>query len=309
MEKWTAESIPDQSGRVAIVTGANSGLGYHTALELARKNATVVMACRNLNKGRGALDDLKQELPDAQVELMKLDLADLRSVHEFADKFRASYDRLDLLINNAGIMAIGRQETADGFEMQFGINHLGHFALTGLVIDMLTSTPNSRVITVSSGAHRGGEINFDDLMHEKDYSRWGAYSQTKLANVLFAFELNRRLRAAGASTISVAAHPGYAATNLQSIDDWAVVKVILKVTNAVMAQSAEKGALPQLYAAAAPDVSGGDFYGPHFMQMRGYPVKEQASEAAYDVAAAEKLWDVSEKLTGVSYKIGAAAVA
>lgn len=308
MEKWTAENITDQSGRVAIVTGANSGLGYYTALELARKNATVIMACRNLNKGRGALDDLKQEVPDADVELMKLDLADLRSVREFADNFRAQYDRLDLLINNAGVMAIGQQETEDGFEMQFGINHLGHFALTGLLIDMLTNTPNSRVVTVSSGAHRNGVIKFDDLMHEQDYSRWGVYSQSKLANLLFAFELNRRLKGAGASTISVAAHPGYAATNLQSIDDWAVAKAILKVTNAVMAQSAEKGALPQLYAAVAPDVSGGDFYGPHFMQMRGYPVKEEASEAAYDIAAAEKLWEVSERLTGVRYRIGAAAV-
>ncbi len=305
MARWTTKDIPDQSGRVVIVTGANSGLGYETSLALAEKNATVIMACRNMSKGQDALNQVKAKVPHATVELMQLDLGSLASVNVFAETYRANYDRLDLLINNAGIMGIPRGETADGFEIQFGVNHLGHFALTGLLIDLIIQTPNSRVVSVSSSANFFGTMNFDDLMGEQSYTRYGAYSQSKLANILFANELQKRLEEAGVNTISLSAHPGYSSTNLQSTSTAhsgaLIERILYPVLGRVMAQSQAQGALPQLYAAVSPDANGCDFIGPHFMNMRGYPKKVRAKADAYDEEIAKRLWEASEKLTGITY--------
>lgn len=299
-EKWTADQMPDQSGRVAIVTGANSGIGYEAARQLARHGATVIMACRNPERGEAAVAAIEGEGPAGSVALMTLDLADLSSVRAFAEAFHQRYDRLDLLINNAGVMMPPeRWETKDGFEIQFGVNHLGHFALTGLLLDRLLETPRSRVVTVSSSVARLGEMNFDDLQGEQSYSGRGAYSQSKLANLLFTFELQRRLAAAGAETLAVAAHPGYTATDLQRHSR------LFRVLNPLVAQKPDKGALPTLYAAVGEDVQGGDYYGPDgFQEMRGHPVKVTAPDSAYDEAAAARLWAVSEELTGVRFEIG-----
>jgi len=296
---WTAENIPDLTGKIAIVTGANSGIGYEMARALARKEATVILACRNKDKGEAAVRQIDQEYPEAKAELMQLDLSDLASVRRFADEFASHYDRLDILINNAGIMAIPFEKTADGFELQFGTNHLGHFALTGLLLDLIIRTPQARVITVSSGGHRFGEIDFDNLNGEKDYNRGGAYAQSKLANLLFTYELQRRLEGAGVDTIAVTAHPGWTATNLQA--HWRMVRVL----NPFIAQKPKMGALPTLYAATAPDVKGGDYYGPRgWQELRGYPTKVRSSASSYDTAVAAKLWTVSEELTGVRYQMG-----
>lgn len=304
--QWTTADMPDLTGKVAIVTGANSGLGYETALALAQKNARVVMACRNQEKGERARAQIAEQAPEAALDLRRLDLADLSSVRAFAGAVRADYDRLDMLINNAGVMALPYRETADGFEMQFGTNHLGHFALTGLLLDLLLATPEARVVTVSSLVHRRGRLNFDDLQSQKQYSKWGAYGQSKLANLLFAYELQRRLTAVSADTISVAAHPGYAATQLQeagpNMEGSTLQRQIMDLANKLFAQSAAMGALPTLYAATAPEVRGGEFYGPDgFGGARGYPVCTDSSPRSHDVAAAIKLWQVSEELTGVTY--------
>lgn len=306
MSRWNANTMPDQIGRTIIVTGANSGLGYESALALARKGAHVVMTSRNVDKGEAARQAILREVPDANVEVATLDLANLESVGAFATAFTQNNDHLHVLMNNAGVMAIPYRETADGFEMQFGTNHLGHFALTGLLMDKLLATPNSRVVTVSSGYHHRGTINFDDLHGQQSYSKWVAYSQSKLANLLFTFELQRKLDAIGSSTISVGAHPGYAATNLQHtgprMEGSGVQQAIMTVANTLFAQSAAMGALPQLYAATAPDVVGGQYYGPlGFMEMRGYPGENNVSEAAQDRAVAARLWSESVKLTGVDY--------
>jgi NAD(P)-dependent dehydrogenase (short-subunit alcohol dehydrogenase family) len=300
MPKWTAADIPDQGGRTAVVTGANSGLGLHTTLELARKGARVVMACRNLDKGRAAEKRIRSEVPKADLELRALDLADLASVRAFADGLPDPC--IDLLVNNAGVMALPRRETADGFEMHIGTNHLGHFALTGLLLDRLRAAPAARVVTVSSGAHRIGRMNFDDLQTRKRYFRWTAYGQSKLANLLFAFELQRRAAAAGLELRSMAAHPGYAATDLQSHSAFFLERLFMKVSNAVVAQSDAMGALPSLYAATEPDLPGGTFAGPDGLaEQRGHPHVVSPSGAAQDEVAARRLWDVSEELTGVRY--------
>jgi NAD(P)-dependent dehydrogenase (short-subunit alcohol dehydrogenase family) len=292
---WTAKDIPDQSGKVAIVTGANSGIGYDTARELAKKNATVIMACRNTEKGEAAARLIINDYPQAMVIVKQLDLSDLESVRRFAENFRAGYDHLDMLINNAGVMAIPYGKTADGFERQFGTNHLGHFALTGLLLDPLLNTGNSRVVTVSSTGHRAGRINFEDLNCEESYSKWIAYAQSKLANLLFAYELQRRLDAVGSTAISVAAHPGYTATNLQS-------GTFFKFLNPIFGQEQEMGALPTLYAATSPDVNGGDYIGPDgFMEQRGYPKKVRSNGSSHNEANARKLWQVSEEMTGVRF--------
>ncbi|NKQ36641.1 MAG: SDR family oxidoreductase [Chloroflexi bacterium] len=305
-KKWTADDMPDQAGKVIVVTGANSGLGYETSLALARKGAHVVLACRNMEKGETAVTQICRQLPDASLELMPLDLADLASIRRFAGEFQANHDRLDVLINNAGIMAIPYRQTADGFETQFGVNHLGHFALTGRLIGLLRQTDNSRVVTVSSNMHRRGKIDFANLNGEQDYSKWGAYGASKLANLLFAYELQRRLAAAGSKTISAAAHPGYAATDLQAKTGSRLQTMVMRFSNAVFAQSAAMGALPTLYAATMPDVQGGDYYGPGGMgEMRGHPVKAQSNGISHDGETAVKLWQVSEELTGVTYLDGA----
>lgn len=301
-EKWTAADIPDQTGRRAVVTGANSGLGLISATELARAGAEVVLACRNPEKGRRAIAAITAVAPAAKVELEELDLASLDSVRAFAERFSASHDGLDVLINNAGVMASPLRRTADGFELQFGTNHLGHFALTGLLLGSLEGREDARVVTLSSNAHRFGRIRFDDLGAERGYRRWRAYCQAKIANLLFALELQRRLRAAGAATKSLAAHPGYADTNLQSAAPPALDRAFFAITNRVLAQSAEMGALSQLYAATQPGLQGGLYIGPDgFDEHRGHPKIVTPVKAARDEAVAARLWAVSEELTGVAY--------
>jgi NAD(P)-dependent dehydrogenase (short-subunit alcohol dehydrogenase family) len=303
-DKWTARDIPDQTGRVAVVTGANSGLGVATARELARAGATVVLACRNQEKGERALSDMRAGVPDATLELSALDLGDLASVRAFAEGFSAGHERLDLLVNNAGVMAPPRRLTKDGFESQIGTNHLGHFALTGLLLGKLLAAPAPRVVTLSSGAHRIGRINFDNLQGERRYNNWLAYGQSKLANLMFCFALQRRATAAGSELRSLAAHPGYAATNLQFAGPARFYeKAFMAVTNTVIAQSADMGALPTLYAATAPDLPGATFVGPDgFMEQRGHPKVVGAAGRAYDEDAQDRLWEVSEELTGVHYE-------
>lgn len=304
--QWTAAQIPNLQGRVAVVTGANSGIGLETARELARKGATVVMATRNAEKTELAWRQILADVPGAALVKLRLDLADLASVRAFAEEVQARYALLHLLINNAGVMAIPRRTSADGFEMHFAANHLGHFALTGLLLAPLVGTPGARVVTVSSHMHRTGAIPFDDLQAERRYRRWGSYANSKLANLLFAFELQRRLAAGGAPAISVAAHPGYAATNLQHVgpqmDRSAVQRLITAVMNPLFAQSAAMGSLPTLYAATAPEVQGGDYIGPaKLMGTRGHPVKVRAGAHAYDIATSQRLWAMSEDLTNIHY--------
>jgi NAD(P)-dependent dehydrogenase (short-subunit alcohol dehydrogenase family) len=295
---WTAENIPDLTGKVAIVTGANSGIGFEMAQALARKQAGVILACRNKDKGEAAVRQIRQEHSSSQTELMLLDLSDLAAVRRFAAEFSQHYQRLDLLINNAGIMATPFGKTADGFELQFGTNHLGHFALTGLLLNLILHTPQARIVTVSSGGHRFGQIGFANLNAEKGYNRQRAYAQSKLANLLFNYELHRRLERNGVDTLAVAAHPGWTATNLQV--HWRLVRIL----NPVLSQTPQMGALPALYAATAPDVRGGEYYGPRgWLELRGYPAKVKSSNRSHDVAVAARLWAVSEELTGVRYPI------
>lgn len=302
MSGWNAHDIPDQSGRVAVVTGANSGLGYVTARELARKGARVVLACRSEARGAAARERMVAEVPGARAELRLLDLGDLGSVREFAAAF--PYDRLDLLVNNAGVMALPYGTTADGFETQFGVNHLGHFALTGLLLPALLGTPGARVVTVSSPVHALANIDIDDLNSERRYRRWIAYARSKTANLLFTHELARRLAAQG-SPVVAAAHPGYADTNLQAAGprmsgrragEW-----LMRVGNRVFAQSAEAGALPTLYAATAPDVRPDSFTGPSFAGWRGAPAPSWRAPWTLDDRAGTRLWEESERLTGVTY--------
>jgi NAD(P)-dependent dehydrogenase (short-subunit alcohol dehydrogenase family) len=295
---WTTDNIPDQSGKIVIVTGANSGIGYGAARALVHKGATVIMACRSLEKGEAAVAQIIKEDPRGQVILRQLDLADLNSVRAFAKDILAEFDRLDILINNAGVMATPYRKTTDGFEMQFGTNHLGHFTLTGLLIDLLKATPNSRVVTVSSYAHFFGRINFGDLNSENFYQKWLSYGQSKLANVLFGYELQRRADRNGANPISIVAHPGYAATNLQH------TTTLFSMLNPILAQSQEMGALPTLYAATSPEIRGGEFIGPDgFLGQRGYPHKASSSRASHDQDTAQRLWEISEQLTGIQFDI------
>jgi len=296
-QKWTTNNIPDLTGKVIIVTGANSGIGFEAAKEFARKGTRVVLACRDAKKAEAAAKQIHGEYPDATLEIMALDLSDLSSVRAFATNFISRYSSLDILCNNAGVMALPQRfETADGFEMQFGTNHLGHFALTGLLLDVLLSTPNARVVTVSSGAHRFGKVEFDNLNAERVYKKWNAYGLSKLANLLFTYELQRRLERAGKDVIAVAAHPGYTATNLQTHSG------LFSFLNNFLAQKQEMGALPTLYAATSPDMHGGDYIGPDgLMEQRGYPKKVQSNDASHDEEVAQKLWQVSEELTGVQF--------
>jgi NAD(P)-dependent dehydrogenase (short-subunit alcohol dehydrogenase family) len=297
--KWTAADMPDQGGRRVVVTGANSGLGSATTRELARAGASVVIACRNVAKGEETASGMPGE-----VEVRELDLADLSSVRAFAEAFAADHEQLDLLINNAGVMAPPRRLTKDGFESQFGTNHLGHFALTRLLLAPLLAAPAPRVVTVSAGLHRIGTIRFDDLQGEHGYNNWRWYGQSKLANLMFCFELQRRARAAGVTLLSLAAHPGYAATNLQFAGPAAwYARAAMTVSNRVIAQSAEMGALPALYAATYPDLPGGSFVGPDgLLEGRGHPRTVTAAGKAYDQQAWRRLWEVSEELTGVRYE-------
>lgn len=304
MARWSAADIPPLDGRTAIVTGANSGLGYEVALELARHGAHVTMVVRDATRGGGALDRLQAEVPDARATLAIADLADLSSVRAFAEEWLAGGTPVDVLVNNAGVMALPRQTTVDGFERQFATNHLGHFALTGLLLAALRA--DARVVAVSSGVAQVGRIDFDDLQGERRYWRWGAYAQSKLANLLFAFELDRRAAAAGRALVSAAAHPGFAATNLQAASsrqdqhDWRAEAAAFSAR--LFGQSAAAGALPLLYAASAPDVHGGDYYGPGGpWGMWGPPTIVTPPRHALDTEVAARLWTVSERLTGVAF--------
>ena len=304
MSTWRTEDIPDQSGRTAVVTGANSGLGLATTRELARRGARVIMACRSTDKGESAASDIRRQAPEAKLDVRPLDLGSLESIQAFANDFGLEAGRLDLLINNAGIMMTPQQTTHDGFELQLGTNHLGHFALTGLLLDTVQSAEAGRVVTVSSIEHKSGHIEFGDLQSEDGYAPRKAYRQSKLANAIFGVELDRRLRAAGSSAISVLAHPGYSDTNLQTTGPTGPMKAILKVGNKLLAQDADTGALPTLYAATAPGVEGGDFYGPDgFKEMRGNPTHVDVIPEARDPGVASRLWDISEELTGIRYPL------
>lgn len=310
--RWSARDMPDLTGRTAVVTGANSGIGFHTARELAAHGADVTLAVRNATKGTEALERILATVPTATVSVGSLDLADLASVRGFADAWSLAHpDGLDLLINNAGVMAIPRRTTADGFEMQFGTNHLGHFALTGLLLPALIARPRSRVVTVSSGAHRFGRMDFDDLMGQRRYQRWRAYGQSKLANLLFTSELQRRLDLNAIPMLALAAHPGYAATNLQNVgpemDGRSWMTKVMGSANGVLAQSAEMGALPTLFAATVPGLPGDSYVGPDgFLEQRGHPRLVDRSRAASVGSDARRLWSVSEDLTGVHYPLDAA---
>ena len=308
--KWSVSDIGDQSGRVAVVTGANTGIGYHTAAALAGRGAHVVLAVRNLEKGNEALARIvaaSPKAPKADVTLQELDLSSLDSVRRAAKSLRSAYPRIDLLINNAGVMWTPKQVTEDGFEMQFGTNHLGHFALTGLLLDHLLGVRGSRVVTVSSMGHRlRASIHFDDLQWERSYDRIGAYGQSKLANLLFTYELQRRLSAredANQSTIAVAAHPGGSNTELAR-NLPGIFKPAVAVLGPVLFQSAEMGALPTLRAATDPDVEGAQYYGPDGLgEQRGHPKLVSSSAQSHDQDLQRRLWEVSEQLTGVSFPV------
>jgi NAD(P)-dependent dehydrogenase (short-subunit alcohol dehydrogenase family) len=303
MSKWTTADIPDQTGRTAVITGANTGLGYETAAALAAKGAQVVLAVRNLDKGKDAADRIAQATPGANVTLQELDLTSLESVRAAAEQLRSNHDEIDLLINNAGVMMTPRSTTKDGFELQFGTNHLGHFAFTGLLLDRVLAVPGSRVVTVSSMGHRFARgIQFDDLQWERSYSRIGAYGQAKLANLMFTYELQRRLT--GTNTVATAAHPGSSNTELAR-NVPLVVRGAFAAIGPLMAQSPAMGALPTLRAATDPGVVGGQYFGPDgFGQQRGYPKVVGSTRASHDADAQRRLWAVSEELTQVVFPVG-----
>lgn len=296
-QQWTAKDIPDQHGRVVVITGANSGIGLETARELAGKGATVVMACRNMEKAQQAAADIYQTYPEAQLSLHHLDLDDLTTIDPFISGIQAIYPVVNVLINNAGVMVPPLGKTKQGFERQFGVNHLGHFVLTKKMLPMLCKTPGARIVIVSSNAHRMGKMDFDNLNAEKSYKKWPAYAQSKLANLLFMRELNKRLPHMGCDVIAVAAHPGTTRTNLSN--NMASMSARLF---SMMSQEQAMGALPTLYAATMPEVKANDYFGPRgFMEITGYPKKVDMTGAAKDEAAAKRLWDASEALTGTTY--------
>jgi NAD(P)-dependent dehydrogenase (short-subunit alcohol dehydrogenase family) len=304
MERWTADRIADQTGRTFVVTGANSGLGFETARQLAAHGGRVVLTARTDAKGADAVSRIKAAHPGANAEYRLLDLADSDSVRRFAEGLADDGIAVDVLVNNAGVMMPPRRLTAAGFESQFATNHLGHFALSGLLIDTIARGRDPRVVTVSSTMHKRGSIHFDDLTGERSYSPAGYYSQSKFANVLFGLELDRRLRAVGSPVRSILAHPGYSDTNLQSSGPTGLSKQMMRLGNLLLAQRVEMGALGQLYAATDPEAQSGKFYGPKgFGENRGHPVEVQPIEAAKNIETARRLWTLSEELTGVVWKI------
>ncbi len=302
--KWTAADVPDQTGRVAVVTGANAGLGLETAAVLAERGARVVVAVRDLGKGEAAVGEIRRRTSNADVALQQLDLSSLASVRTAADELRAAYPRIDLLINNAGVMYPPKQTTADGFELQFGTNHLGHFALTGLVLDHLLQVEGSRVVTVASIAHNiQAGIHFDDLQWERSYNRVAAYGQSKLANLMFTYELQRRLAAKQAPTIAVAAHPGISNTELMRHIPGSGLPGFSALAGLVT-NSPAVGALATLRAATDPEVRGGQYYGPSgFRELVGHPVLVQSNRQSHDTDVQQRLWSVSEELTGVKFPV------
>ena len=303
--KWTVQQIPSQTGKTALVTGANSGIGYQAALALARHGAHVLLLCRNVAKGQAALERLHREAPRAAAELVEVDMASLASIRSFAAAFARREIPLDLLINNAGVMALPKREvTADGFERQFGTNHLGHFALTGLLMPQLLSAPAPRVVTVASLAHRNGKIDFDNLQSQRGYKPLAAYGESKLANILFARELDQRARAAHSRLLSLAVHPGISMTNI--LENGPGTRnfraIVLRILGPIMVQPDAAGALPTLYAATSPDANGGDYIGPDgFQEFKGSPVVVQPRSQALDEVVGKRLWTASEELTGVVY--------
>jgi NAD(P)-dependent dehydrogenase (short-subunit alcohol dehydrogenase family) len=301
---WTTDDIPDLTGKVIIVTGANVGLGYESAKEFSRKGSHTIMACRSMEKGNAALARIKKEIPNARAEVMHLDLASLKSVHRFVDEFKSKHSSLDVLLNNAGIMMVPHWKTEDGFEKQFGVNHLGHFALTGLLIELILKTQKARVVNVSSTAHRFGKMDWNNLMYENNgYGRMRAYGRSKLANILFTNELQRRFERAGVNCISVAVHPGIADTELgRYIEDrlsWKFLSLFFRSHSAAM------GALPQIRASADPNVKGGEYYGPVRSSGRVvHPVLVKSSKRSHNMEDARRLWHESERLTGVKWLSG-----
>ncbi|MGB0864326.1 MAG: oxidoreductase [Saprospiraceae bacterium] len=301
---WTKNDISGQEGKVAIITGGNSGLGYASALALAEKGVTVVIACRNTQKGNIAYNNIKLNFPKSNVEMIKLDLAKRSSIEEFAKTFQRKYKKLHILMNNAGVMATPQQKTKDGYEYQFGINHLGHFILTGLLLPILQNTPESRIINLASLAAQNGKIYFEDIMHNKKYSPFRMYAQTKLAVLLFSLELNKRLFAAGSHVKSIAVHPGGSQTNL---GEGAKLNPIFRMMfsgflSKFVMQPAKQGALPQLYAATSPDAESGKYYGPDgWREIKGYPKLLKLPASAQDEEVWKKLWEVSEDLTGMKF--------
>jgi NAD(P)-dependent dehydrogenase (short-subunit alcohol dehydrogenase family) len=298
-EKWTTDNIGDQSGRVAIVTGSSSGIGYEAARVLANKNAEVIIAVRNQQKGNKAVEKIKSQNQKANIKVLLLDLASLKSIIKFTDEFKQHYSRLDLLINNAGVMIPPYSKTEDGFELQFGTNHLGHFALTAQLMELIIKTENSRIINVSSGAHKYGNINFDDLNWEKrKYKSWTAYGDSKIANLYFTYELRDRLSKINSKTMVTAAHPGWTATDLQRHSG------AMEFLNKFFAMSIEQGTLPTLRAAIDENVNSGDYFGPSgWQEWKGYPVKVESNKLSHDKDIAKRLWDVSEELTGVKFSL------
>ena len=302
-DRWTAEDIPDLTGKVVVVTGGNSGIGFGAVKAVARKGAETVIASRSPERGQAALDALKAEIPNARAELMLLDLTSLASVERFATEFSERYSRLDVLANNAGIMVIPYAKTEDGFERQVGTNHLGHFALTGRLLDVLVATPGARVVNVSSLAHKRAELDLDNLLYEKGgYSEWGAYGRSKLLNMLFTYELQRRFERAGVDAHSLAAHPGFSASNLTGhmADRWHL-RIALPIFNRLI-QGPDMGALPTLRAGTDPEATGGQYFGPgRLNETTGHPVLVEASAEAHDEADGKRLWELSEELTDVRY--------
>jgi NAD(P)-dependent dehydrogenase (short-subunit alcohol dehydrogenase family) len=310
MSKWTTEAMPDQTGRTVLITGANSGLGLRSAEALAQGGARVVLACRDKGRGQAALEAVKPLATSAEPVLVRLDLADQASVKDAAAEVVSIVDHLDVLMNNAGIMAIPLRRNPDGWEAQLATNHLGHYALTGRLLPVLRPAPAPRVVTTSSQAHRIGRMHWDDLQWEHGYQRWSAYGQSKLANLLFTLELDRQARAAGSPLVATAAHPGWSATHLQEagpkMQGNKLMASTMRVANTVIAQSDTMGALPQLFAATAPGVEGGQYFGPGGpLEWRGHPKRVHPSGAAKDKAAAARLWEISEELTGVTIDLAA----
>ncbi len=298
MTKWTTDNIPDQSGRVVVITGANSGIGYEAAMVLAQKGAEVILAVRSQEKGDAAAARIQTNAPNAKLHVRLLDLADLASVKSFAERFNADYRQLDLLINNAGIMIPPYEKTVDGFESRFGTNHLGHFALTSQLFEGLKNTPKSRIVNVSSIAHKMGKLNLNDLAWKnRKYAAWKAYGDSKLANLYFTYELARKVQAAGHGVIITAAHPGFTASNLAK-------GPIIRFFNEIIAQSGSMGALPTLMAATEPSAKSGDYFGPSgISEWRGYPRQVFSNKLSHDTAIAAKLWDLSEDLTSMKFQI------
>lgn len=304
-QKWTTNDIPDLTGKVIIVTGGNSGLGFESVKAFAAKGAEVILACRNVEKGELAKSEIVKSDPTSKIRVMELDLMDLSSIREFTSSFKSNYDQLDVLLNNAGIMMTPYSLTKDGFESQFGTNHLGHFALTGLLLDIIQQTPGSRVINISSLAHKGGTFDFEDLLYKngKSYDPMKSYRRSKMANLLFTYELQRKLAVAQSDTMAIAAHPGVSMTNLANHLKGSFMFKIFELIGGFISHDPAKGALPGIRASVDPTVQGGEYYGPDgMMEMKGNPVKVASNKASHNRQDAQELWKVSEQMTGVKFK-------